>query len=41
MTRAAVAQRAGVSAATISRLAQPKTRRVSRITADAVMALVP
>jgi hypothetical protein len=41
MTRAEVAQRAGVSAATISRLAEPDTLRVSRITAAAVLAVEP
>jgi hypothetical protein len=41
MTRTEVARRAEVSAGTISRLANPKTRRVSRITASAVRGVVP
>jgi hypothetical protein len=40
MTRTVVAQRAGVSAGTISRLAKPTTKRVSRITAAAVLGVV-
>jgi transcriptional regulator with XRE-family HTH domain len=39
MTRSEVARRAGLSAGTISRLADPSTHRVSRISAAAVMAV--
>lgn len=41
MTHAAIARRAGVSPSTISRIASPGTRRVSRITADAIQAVMP
>lgn len=41
LTRAEVAHRAGISAATISRLANRRTKRVSRIVANAVMAIQP
>jgi hypothetical protein len=41
MTRMEVARRAGLSAGTISRLADPKTKLVSRITAAAVRNVVP
>jgi Bacterial regulatory proteins, lacI family len=41
LARTRIAQRAGVSAATISRLADPRTRRISRVTANAVMAVLP
>jgi DNA-binding LacI/PurR family transcriptional regulator len=37
MTRSEIAARAGVSAGTISRLMDPATQRVSRITAAAVL----
>lgn len=41
LTRGEVARRAGVSAATISRLADPATKRISRITAASVLAVAP
>jgi transcriptional regulator with XRE-family HTH domain len=41
LSRGEIAQRAGVSAATISRLSKSKTKRASRITVAAVMKLVP
>jgi hypothetical protein len=41
MTRGQIAACAGVSAGTISRLMAPGTRRISRITTDAVRAVVP
>jgi lambda repressor-like predicted transcriptional regulator len=41
MTRTEIARRAGVSPGTISRLAAPDTRRISRIVAAAVMAVSP
>jgi hypothetical protein len=39
LTRSAIARRAGVSASVVSRLANPTTLRVSRITAAAVLSL--
>ena len=41
MTRQEVARRSGVSAGTISRLADPATKRCSRITVSAVLAIEP
>jgi hypothetical protein len=41
LTRGEVARRAGLSAATISRLAAPSTRRASRITTSAVLEVRP
>jgi transcriptional regulator with XRE-family HTH domain len=41
MTRGQIAQLAGVSAGTISRLAKPATKRISLVTATGVMAVTP